>query len=156
MPWKGNNMNLDEYEFHYGRKVDDLMSYNSFLVSSVRQTGRTTAMIKSLPTNKNVIIVAHSTTFANLLRDEIKRSRPDIDQRKLTIVVHSEPNLNGIIGHRQLMGKRGELFIDNSVIDRYLSWYLDRLTDLFAPKRVKLTLDEIEERLGYPVEIIKK
>ncbi len=100
-------MNLDEYEFHYGRKVDDLKRYNAFLASASRQTGRTTAMIKALPTNKNIIIVAHSNTFANLLRDEITRSRPDIDQRKLTIVAHREPNLNGIIGHRQLMGKRG-------------------------------------------------
>ena len=86
-------------------------------IDKSRGLGKTYDMIKSLPSDKNILIFVHAYSYVRTLKEKIRSLRPEIDIEKITFMPLSEEGFNGLRGYKF---SQDCIFIDNGAVDNFV------------------------------------
>jgi hypothetical protein len=109
-----------------------------------RGTGRTTALINSLPRDgTKAYVFVHSYSFAKILKDKFDPYDTDV----IFLVASSWENINS-----QMKGRRGEIYIDHFLLTAINKNLLDELNKMYKapvePKYSATVSDLTKENLN--------
>jgi hypothetical protein len=112
---EGTNMNPTELAEHYG--------------TFSRNTGRTTALVMSLPAEPCFIMV-HDISFGEVIKELIKKHRPEYNLDNVTII-----SKNAGTGWRDsTISRNKHIYIDHQVLERDMIHQVKGINDMYGKK----------------------
>jgi len=111
----------------YNGPVDSPLRYVNYCIHQGRQTGKTYKLLMSIP-DKPIVLVVHSQRYADDLKDQLKKLRPEYNIKNIKFVSYA-------VGETYIdfiRGLRLPIYYDNAVLDVIQLDYVRRMNSLYG------------------------